>query len=304
MLQSCEDSPRTATIGVARAGWRTIILALLAGWSPLIAIAAETPAARPRFSDYSFDFSLVEDTVIPEQQVWLRIAQTNITDHEVPKLDLTPGGYVYSVWLVDSAGVPLPVGMPHFDGGELFHGTLSPRETESSYMSLGPNIWFFAPESLRAALVGHTWGVAVRFSTYIFGEADSLAMKRSPLPLTVVDAAGDELEATVLLKHALAAIHAGTPEEWRAPCRELLQRFPNSRLVDEALHVLHFGAKPSDQLEIARDQVRMNPGAPQLINWLAEIRDQLGVAVYNDFLRDLARDHPKAAALEVLKEAR
>jgi hypothetical protein len=259
-------------------------------------------SVRPRFSDYRFDFSLVDDTVIPGQQVWLRAAQTNVTDHEIPKLNMFAGGPIFRVALIDSAGAPSKVKIPHIDGWKASKGMVKPGETDAGYQTFGPDIWFFTPESLQTTLVGHTWGLAIQFSTYVFGEVDSLQMKRPPPPLTVIEAVGAEVEATALLKKANAALGSSPPDEIRAPCRELLQRFPNSRLADEALATLHFIGSASTQLEIAREQVQMNPGSPQLINWLAEMKDQLGVTVYNNFLAELAKNHPKAAALEVLKE--
>jgi hypothetical protein len=303
MLKLREDSHRSMSLPAAPVAFLGAIMVLLAGCPACVSVAAGGPAARPRFADYRFDFSLVDDTVIPQQQLWLRTAQTNITDHEVPKLDIAAGGPIFRVALVDSAGAPSRVGLPHDDGWGMFSkGILKPGETDVRYYSFGPAVWFFTPESLQATLVGHTWGLAIQFSTYVFGEADSLRMKRPPLPLTVIEATGPEVEATALLKKAMAAVHAGTPEEWRAACRELLQRFPQSRLADEALAVLHFITKPLEQLEVAREQARMNQGSPQLISWATEIKLALGVAQYNSFLAELAKNHPKARALEVLKE--
>jgi hypothetical protein len=263
-------------------------LAVLAACLASVTAAGDDGTTLPRFSDYRFDFSLVDDTVIPGQPIWLRVAQTNITNHEIPKLVMTAGGPVFSVWLVDSTDTPLPVAMPHFDYAHLSKGTLQPGKIDVQYQSFGPDIWFFTSDSLRAALIGHTWGMAIRFSTYVFGEAELLRMKRPPLPLTVIEAIGPEAEAKALMR--------------QGKCRELLQRFPHSRLVDEALRALHIGATPSEKLEIAREQIRLNPESPQLIRWAAEIKRELGVAAYNEFVGELARDHPRARALEVLKE--
>jgi hypothetical protein len=73
-------------------------------------------------------------------------------------------------------------------------------------------------------------------------------------------------------------------------------------LADEAFLVLHFLATPTVQLEVAREQARINPGSPQLIGWARWIKRQLGVPAYNNFVAELALNHPKARALEVLKE--
>jgi hypothetical protein len=264
------------------------VLSLNAVGPSSVTFASESPAVRPLFADYRFEFSLVDDTVIPKQGLWLRWAQTNITDHGVPKLDMTPGGPVYSIRLVDTTEMPLPIGMPHFDAVVFSKGALKPGETDVGYFPFGFNVWFFTPESLQTALVGHTSGLAIQFSTYVFGEADSLKMKRPQLPFTVIEATGPEAEAVALLK--------------KGKCREMLERFPHSRFVDEALRALHFSAKPPEQLELAREQARMNPASPQLISWATEIKLRLGVAQYNSFVAELAKNHPKARALEVLKE--
>jgi hypothetical protein len=270
--------------------WLAAGVAFLALCQNVAAVADNNDTARPSFSDYRFDFSLVEDTVIPGQQVWLRAAEANVTDHDVPLLNMFPGGPVFRVVLIDSAGAPCKVKIPHVDDWMDAKGTLKPGESRMIYHNIGPDMWFFTAESLYATLVGHTWGLAIQFSTYVFGDPDSLKMKRPPLPLTVIKATGPEAEAVALLK--------------QGKCREMVERFPRSRFVDEALRALHFMANASEQLEIAREQARINPGSPQLIGWARLIKRQLGVSAYNSFVAELALNHPKAAALEVLKEVR
>lgn len=74
-----------AILFFGHAGRLTVGVTVVVLCQSAVPVAAEYGALRPRFTDYRFDFSLVEDTDIPGQQVWLRSAETNVTDHDVPR---------------------------------------------------------------------------------------------------------------------------------------------------------------------------------------------------------------------------
>jgi hypothetical protein len=239
------------------------------------------------FKNYAFDFCFVDDTVIPGQQIWLRAAQTNLTHHRIPRLNMVPWGRVYSISFLDSTGKVANIGVEGVTHEHLCDGTLKRGETGVDYYKLKLATWADSVKSLRAMLVGYTWGLVIRFTMYSHKTLDSTLLVRPPIFLTVVEPTGVEVEAESLLQ--------------QGKCRELLRRFPQSRLVDEALNQSRFEAGASERLDEAREQARLNPGSPQLIWWIRGIKYGRGVEAYNAFLAQLARDHPGARALEVLK---
>lgn len=264
---------------------------------------------RPRLADYRFDFSLSDDTVIRYQAVWLRVAQTNITNHDVPWLDITVGGPVFRLRWVDSSGTPLRIPVVVANILRAYWGTLKPGESEVRYVDLATSLWYSLPESLQTALVGRTLGVVIDVAARVFTDGDSLSTHGPPLPLTVMETTGEEVEATALLKRAMAEGLARDYLQCRATCREIIRRFPQSRLIDEAFHWLSMvvngpsaGKVPPAYLDLVYDLARMKPSSPQITSWAAEIKYNGSVTAYNDFVAELRRRYPTVRALDALKE--
>lgn len=280
------------------------------------AISSDTSGpARGKFTDYRFEFTLLQDTVIPYQPIWLRIAVTNVTASDVPK----PSTYLaYGALLdtyVDETGqsVRMP-GVIRVDAGmEAFVGTLHAGQTDVNYRDRGP-AFFFRPNSVQGTLVGKTIGMSIYPKPGAF--ADLQPEQNVPivtLYFTVVAPSDSEIEATRLMKSTNYELWAHRDDAARTICKGMLDRFPQSRLAERAFETLwsmeHFhplqGAYPSPtMLDIAHRMARMRPESPDLIEMVRGIKKGFGERAGDSLLSELKALRPNAPAVEVLEGER
>lgn len=93
-------------------------------------------------NNYRWDCSLVEDTVLPYQQIWIRYSATNLTDDSLPTPDLGISSGLQKVCAVTTCLKSAPdTTKIHTLFPSSSYGWLAPGEVATSYNSYGELIW-------------------------------------------------------------------------------------------------------------------------------------------------------------------
>jgi hypothetical protein len=292
----------------------TVVVPLLASASPPTVTYSKQPI---RLSDYRFEFAVFPDSVIPYQMLWFKVAVTNASGRRVPSPNLISGDMVYAISYVDEKGMPMSIAFWHSSGGGAVSvGTLEPGESDVHFVGLGSEVWN-PLRPLDSSRVGRTIRLVVTLNPRAFVDEPGRDSALAPrfLPFTTVRAEGAEAAATSLFLRAFAM-----PARKDSPSpvpfwRELIARYPDSRLVEGALGELHYVADRGlipDQipakavLSVIRETIERRPESPLLAMMISKLGRGPGftTAEYDSLMGEIAARRPDSPALEALKEKR
>jgi hypothetical protein len=292
-----------------------VVLSMVMGSAPALGVPHSHEPIR--LSDYRFEFAVLPDSVIPYQMIWLKVAVTNISSRTVPKPNLVSGDGLYSISYVDDKGRPMPIPVWEGNGpGAVSVGNLESGQPDVHFVALSSEVWnpLRPPDSSR---VGRTIRVVVTLDPNAFVDEpgrDSALIPRY-LPFRTMWAQGDEIGATAMyLRAFFAPMKVGDPSPeplWR----ELIERHPDSRLVEAALRELHFLAKegvisgktPLEAvLSVVRETIQRRPESPLLTGMILRLGRGPGftTADYDSLMHEIAARRPDSPALEALKARR
>jgi hypothetical protein len=298
-----------------------IAITVFTALTPLVVRASPAPvnfSEEPiRLSDYKIEFGLLPDTVIPYEKLWFKVAVTNVSGRTVPNPDLVSGDGLYSISFVDDKGAPASI--PVWEGygaAAVSSGSLEPGESHVHFEDLGDQVWN-PLRRLDSSLVGRAFRLVVTLNPKAFVDEPGRDSALAPryLPFWTVCAQGEEIGATVQFLRAYAApMKKGLPSPeplWR----ELIERYPDSRLVEEALGQLHFlaeqglssGKPPLKAVRaVIKETVERRPESPLLAIMISKLGRGPGftTADYDGLMHEIAARRPDSPALEALKARR
>jgi hypothetical protein len=272
---------------------RFVLLACAAG-SPVLTSADGTARSDFRWSNYEFSFSIVEDTVIPIQPLWIRVGVRNLTDRELPRPWIMPGSPLVSLDILDQTGVHPPVSLPQFEvvpGGE-FAGRLAPRQESRLFTDLGTFVWGFTDESAYPSFWGKRWIMTLHFDESLLGPEAGPAPRPIADTLLVDAPTGPDVQATTLFLKSTRKLREHDFIESAALAEEIVRLSPGSRLSARAYRRLlslatnvSGAAGRGDYIQkLAFEFLRKRPDAPDLIIFSEDLSSLDSGRVYRRFL--------------------
>jgi hypothetical protein len=256
--------------------------------------AADEDRANFRWANYEFSFSVVEDTVIPIQPIWIRLGVRNLTDRELPRPWILPGTPLVSLDITDQTGARPPVSLAHFDvrPGFEFSGRLAPRQKSEMFTDLGVTVWGFSDESAYRSFWGSHWSVTLCFDSSSFGPGAGPIPKPIADTLMIAAPAGVDLEATTLYSNSSQKIREHRFDQSADLARKITQLSPSSRLAPLAYRRLGFlatdvagSAGRADYIrKLSFELLRKRPDSPDLIVVSGDLSALDSGRVYRSFL--------------------
>lgn len=271
-------------------------------------------SAELRLSDYSIEFDVYPDTVIPHQSTYVRVEIMNTTDTEVPLPDPIPLGGVFDLRFVDSTGdlIRGPL-IPHSSFGPSIVGTLPAFGSFISYVSITQMLWDPYIESSTHRFTGSELAVRVDLNPVYFQDIaeDSsvswIARFHVRMPTT------EESKAQNAYVNAHVLSREGDIDGCLNVLWQIVDQKPESPLVSETLRYLFFLARNQhlqrtatleDELAyIATRHAAIEPQSPMLSSYYSLLRITGLNTIADDLLSKIQRTDRASPAKEAIDGA-